>query len=145
MRIYLFLCFFLPALVYGDSASSYTFYGIYNKNNIVDISYKMDGGEWNNNKAIYGTSEVREFKYCWRSSSNNSNYFYCSSTLNSSKTVTYRKGSESDKKLNSEAMSLFKKSIKLSETGGLQDSYICDKGCTSKLPKFIYEVGDTGC
>ena len=142
MRTLLLLATVIPSLVYAAAPEDFHYYAIYDNNKVVAIEFSPGGGNWNDGNFIYRNNKSKAFSFCW--SSENHRYFSCSQTKSTLNAVVYRKGSESDR-THREAMKLFKRNIKLSETGGLQEYYVCEKNCSSSLPKYIFNVGDSGC
>lgn len=142
MRTLLFLVSLIPSLAHAAAAEDFHYYAIFDNNKIVNIAFAADGQPWNGQRAIYGNANTKAFSYCWESE--DSEYFFCSETKSTSNAVAYTRGPTAGA-THQAAMQLFKKNIKLSETGGLQEYYVCKTGCSSKVPRFIFNVGDSGC
>jgi hypothetical protein len=142
MRILLFLVSVIPSLVFAAAAEDFHYYAVFANNKVVVIEFSSDGMKWNDNRPIYSNKKTMSFAYCW--GSEDFEHFYCSEARSKLHTVAYRKGPESGG-THRAAMKLFKRNVKLSETGGLQEYYVCENGCSSSMPRFIFNVGDSGC
>ena len=142
MRIFIFLVSVIPSLVFAAAAEDSHYYAIFANNRVVVIDFSSDGQKWNDNRPIYGNKKVEPFSYCWESV--DYEHFYCSKARSKLHAVAFRKGPESGGTQRA-AMKLFRKNVKLSETGGLGDYYVCEKGCSSRMPHFIFNIGDSGC
>ena len=142
MRILLFLVSVIPSLVFAAAAEDFHYYAIFPSNKVVAIEFSSDGEKWNDNRPIYSNKKAKSFAYCW--SSGDFERFYCSKARSKLHAVEYREGPKSGR-THRAAMKLFKRNVKLSETGGLQEYYVCDGGCSSSMPLFIFNVGDSGC
>jgi hypothetical protein len=141
MRALFILASLIPSMVYAIGIENISFYAVFDNNKVIVIEFSSDGQIWNDKLPIYSNKKVKAFTYCW---SDYIEHLYCSQTQSKLQAVVYRKGADTGGTYR-QAMKVFKRNVKLSETGGLLHYYVCDKGCSSSSPLFIFKVGDSGC
>lgn len=93
------------------------------------------------------------FRYCWKRSGTDADYFQCAPQFDDEPVVSYKSGqyyrekygdfrSKESRKLYSGAMEYFKKVMDFGYSGsydGLVEYYRCYKGCDNVLPLFVFE------
>ena len=149
MRVFVAIAFLIPSVCLAIGADSTMFMGILANGNIVKIEFVSDPEVWSGHSHIYGSSTHKRFRYCWSpivSDPSSAAYFMCSTRKGSEPSVFYRstnwdhQNKSGPKPRYKEAMALSRKLKIDEETESLHDYYICEKGCDSTMPKFIFEV-----
>lgn len=147
MRILIFSLIFASSVAYSAASEDMSYSAIFPNNKVVELVFSADGEDWNDNQSIYSNKNFNKFSYCWE---DDEEKFYCSETKSKDKAVVYEKGPENGR-LKSQAEHLFKANIKQSsseaghEYGKFDRYFVCKKGCSSSMPKFIYINWLGGC
>jgi hypothetical protein len=131
----------IPLAAMSASAEDFHFYTVMADNSVIPIEFSSFGGDWNGHAPVYRNRSVQAFNYCWWS--NDGEYFSCAPARDASRAVVYRRA-DRPVKTNQEAMALLGE-IPISETGALQDYYICEQGCARGYPGYLFNIGDSGC
>lgn len=143
-----------PTLCQALGAESEKFVGVSADGQLTVMEYVSDGGAWNGNNFLYGTSKTGPFKYCWVNetpidpsdpldSPRQSTHFVCSATEGGKPDVFYRRANYSHSRHTGarykEAMASYKYARRFG--GELMEYYFCEKGTGGSMPAFIFKLG----
>jgi len=158
MRFIFLIAFLIPTTCLAAGPDSQEYMGITNGGKLTIIKFLSDGDEWTGNNWIYGTSSNLQFRYCWKNeapidtsdpqfSPRRHTHFVCAPARKANPTVFYKIGGSYDNQTAPsyrDAMVNFDKAKAAGYERGknaINMFYICDKGCDSTMPPFIFDVG----
>jgi hypothetical protein len=158
MRFLVAIALLIPTACLALGADSQEFVGVSKDGKLTNIEFVSDPKEWTGNNWIYGSSNSPKFRYCWSNekpidasdpqfSPRQSTHFVCTSKWGAKPTVFYKHGnynySEKTGFRYKKAMIYYEKLGY--EKDALIEYYICDKGCNTTMPLFIFEVSFDAC
>ena len=151
------MAFLVPAICLALGADSEEFVGVSRDGKtLTKISFASDPEKWTGNNFIYSSIRDSKFRYCWINqipidpknplySDRKSTHFVCALQRGAKPTIFYMHGnysySEKTGLRYKEAMNHFKKVRKAGYgRDSIMEYYICDSGCDSTTPLFIFEI-----
>jgi len=127
---------------YALSGENMAYMGILSNGKIINAQYQTTPSDMNNWTWLFGDKKHNNFKTCWVTKNNRIRNFKCASKHNGEIIVQYKTLSKHNKQ-HSKAMKIYKKKLDRCERG-IDHVFICEAGCNSNTPKYIYEIGIDG-
>lgn len=140
-----------PALCHALGADSEEYVGIAPNGKRVRLAYLSDPAPWTDGNFIYGSKSTARLRYCWTVENRDPDARYaqrlqCASVEGGTPGTLYRDGNYNYRAGSGfryqDAMRHMKK-IR-SKREGLIQYYVCESGCDSSTPLFLFEVAHPG-
>jgi len=160
MRFLIVIALLIPAVCLAVGPETHEYMGLTNGGKLIVIGFLSDAEKWTGNNWIYGSSSHPKFRYCWineapidttnpKYSPRQHTHFVCATARGVEPTVFYKIGgtlNDQTAPRYKDAMVNFKKARAAGYERG-NDAinyftyYVCDKGCDSTMPLFIFDAG----
>lgn len=164
MRFLLSITLLIPAVCLAIGPESHEYMGFTNDGKLIVIGFRFgEETKWTGDNWIHGSSSHPKFRFCWineapidnanpKFSPRNHTHFVCATARGVKPAVFYKIGGElNDKTANryKDANVNFKKARAAGYERGNDKIntflyYVCDKGCDSTMPLFIFDAGYAG-
>jgi hypothetical protein len=158
MRFLLSIVLLIPAVCLAAGPDSQEYAGVTNSGKLIIIKFLSDPEEWTGNNWIYGSSSNPKFMYCWINeapidttspnfSPRQHTHLVCASARGVQPTVFYEIGGAYGNQTAphyKDAMANFEKAKMAGyerDNDAINEYYVCDRGCDSTMPLFIFNVG----
>lgn len=145
MRLCTAFFFLAPAVALAAGAEDTEFYGRTAAGTIVKVAFMEDGQPWSKTNLIYGSKVSGAFAFCWSEKINEIRQsFVCAPSRGATANLTYAVIQNPSPVV----MSEYKRLARIAKLGDgtqrgdgtLEAVFACKSGCTSSVPRYVFEV-----
>ena len=134
-----------PSLALAAGAEDTEFYGRTSAGTLIKATFKEDGRPWSKGNFVYGSKASGSFAFCWTERVNEVRQsFVCAPSQGATASLVYAAVQDPDPVATSE----YKQLARLAKLGDgtqrgdgtLEAVYVCKSGCSSSVPRYVFEV-----
>ena len=145
MHLRTVILLFAPSVALAAGAEDTEFYARTSAGTLIKAIFMEDGQPWSKRNFIYGSKASGSFAFCWTEKVNEVRQsFVCAPSRGAGVNLTYTLVQNPDTVATSE----YKQLTRLAKLGDgtqrgdgtLEAVYACKSGCSSSVPRFVFEV-----